>query len=60
MCANDWRRSYECGLHIGVLPRVHYRCDGDAEVGRRAPEVCHARALLAIASLNSDSACGSS
>jgi len=36
------------GLHFGVFLRVHYCCDGDAEVGGRAPEVCARGVVLAI------------
>jgi len=28
-------------LHFWVFLRVHYRCDGDAEVGCWTPEICY-------------------
>jgi len=44
------------GLHFGVFLGVHYGCDGDAEVGGGAPEVCARGTVLAIGSVRCSSA----
>ena len=37
-------------IHVGVFLGVHYGCDGDAEVGGWAPEVCRVRLWSVVVS----------
>lgn len=43
-CAPRWQLvGLRGSVHLGIFLRVQYGCDGDAEVGDWAPEICRER-----------------